>query len=169
VTVSAAVFYAAAAVTVIFAAVMVVHKNPVKSTLALVVSFFGLAICYVLLAAPFIAALQVIVYAGAILVLFLFVLMLLNLREDLRTAGSSRPIQTLLAGLSIVAFAGLLLGLLRASPGPEVSADPEPLTDIPRVARLLFSDYLLPFEAVSILLLAALVGAFVLAMPEKRA
>jgi NADH-quinone oxidoreductase subunit J len=168
-TFSAAVFYAAATLTVVFAAVMVVHRNPVKSTLALVVSFFGLAVCYVLLAAPLIAALQVIVYAGAILVLFLFVLMLLNLREDRPAPGSSRPIQTLLAGLSIVAFAGLLLGLMRAAGSPETAADPEPLTDIARVSRLLFSDFLLPFEAVSVLLLAALVGAFVLANPGRRA
>jgi NADH-quinone oxidoreductase subunit J len=169
VTVTAAVFYAAAVLTVVFAAVMVVHKNPVKSTLSLVVSFFGLAVCYVLLAAPLIAALQVIVYAGAILVLFLFVLMLLNLREDPAPPGSSRPIQTLLAGLAIVGFAGLLLGLMRSSAPDDGAASPEPLTDIARVSRLLFSDYLLPFEAVSVLLLAALVGAFVLANPERKA
>lgn len=167
-TVSAAVFYAAGLITLLFAAVMVVHRNPVKSTLALVVSFFGLAVCYVLLAAPFIAAIQVIVYAGAILVLFLFVLMLLNVREDRR--GSGRPIQTVLGGLAVVLFAGMLLGLIRgAAPPGEGVADPEALTDISRVARLLFSDYLLAFEAVSVLLLAALVGAFVLAQPEKKA
>jgi NADH-quinone oxidoreductase subunit J len=166
---SAMVFYAAAVLTVVFAAVMVVHRNPVKSTLALVVSFFGLAICYVLLSAPLIAVLQVIVYAGAILVLFLFVLMLLNLREEPAPPGSSRPIQTVLSGVAIVSFAGLMLGLIRASGDPAAGADPEPLTDIARVSRLLFSDYLLPFEAVSVLLLAALVGAFVLVYSEKRA
>src|SRR6266508_2168636 len=111
---------------------MVMHPHPVKSVLALVVSFFGLAVCYVMLSAPFIAAIQVIVYAGAILVLFLFVLMLLNVGEE--TRGRERPIQRWLSA-----------------------------------AALLFSRYLLPFEALSVLLLAALVGAFVLAQREKGA
>jgi NADH-quinone oxidoreductase subunit J len=163
-------FDAAALLTILFAGLMVVGRDPVKSVLALVVSFFGLAICYVLLLAPLIAALQVIVYAGAILVLFLFVLMLLNVGPE-RSDGARRPIQAVLGGLAVVVFAGLLLGMLRTAgarlpPLPEAVNAPA-LADPAAVARLLFSEYLLHFEAASVLLLAALVGAFVLARREE--
>jgi NADH-quinone oxidoreductase subunit J len=76
------IFFLFAAMAVIFAAVVVIHRNPVVSALSLVASFFALAVMYVLLDAPFMAALQVIVYAGAIMVLFLFVIMLLNLQHQ---------------------------------------------------------------------------------------
>ncbi len=163
------IFDAAALGAIVFAGLMVVGRDPVKSVLALVVSFFALAVCYVLVLSPFIAALQVIVYAGAILVLFLFVLMLLNVGRE-QPDGARRPIQTVLGSLAVVVFAGLLLGMLRGSgshlpPLPE-SVAPESLADPAAIARLLFSDYLLHFEAVSVLLLAALVGAFVLARRE---
>jgi NADH-quinone oxidoreductase subunit J len=161
------VFDAAAVVTILFASVMVVHRHPVKSVLALVVSFFGLAVCYVMLSAPFIAAIQVIVYAGAILVLFLFVLMLLNVGEETRER-EPRPIQRVLSGVALVVFAGMLLGLLRAH-GSAIATPRAALTgEIAPLARLLFSSYLLPFETLSVLLLAALVGAFVLAQRENR-
>ena len=160
------VFDAAALVAIVFAGLMVVGRDPVKSVLALVVSFFALAVGYVLLLAPFIAALQVIVYAGAILVLFLFVLMLLNVGPE-RPDGVRRPIQMVLGSLAVLLFAGLLLGMLRAN-SAHVAYVAQPLsrgelTDPAGLARVLFSDYLLHFEAVSVLLLAALVGAFVLA------
>ncbi len=165
------VFDAAAGLAVLFAAVMVIHRHPVKSVLALVVSFFTLAVCFVLLSAPFIAAIQVIVYAGAILVLFLFVLMLLNIPEEERQRDS-RPIQRLLSGVALLVFAAFLLDLLRAH-GSRIPAAPVAgramAGEIAPLARLLFSEYLLPFEALSILLLAALVGAFVLAQKERRA
>src|SRR5690242_10545501 len=85
------VFFTFAAIAVIFAMVVILHRNPVVSVLSLVATFFALAVMYVLLEAPFLAVLQVIVYAGAIMVLFLFVIMLLNLqhREELAT----RPMQ----------------------------------------------------------------------------
>jgi len=160
------IFDAAGLVAIVFAGLMVVGRNPVKSVLSLVVAFFALAVTYVLLLSPFIAALQVIVYAGAILVLFLFVLMLLNVGPE-QPDGIRRPIQMGLGSLAVVVFAGLLLGMLRAS-GSNVSPVPSPtpaaeLPDPAALARLLFSDYLLHFEAISVLLLAALVGAFVLA------
>jgi NADH-quinone oxidoreductase subunit J len=166
VTTQRLVFDVAAVLTILFAAVMTMHRHPVKSVLALVVSFFGLAVCYVMLSAPFIAAIQVIVYAGAILVLFLFVLMLLNVGEETRERDPRR-IQRALAGVALVLFAGMLLGLLR-SHGATGLTEPAMLTgDIAPLARLLFSSYLLPFEALSVLLLAALVGAFVLARRES--
>ncbi|MFN2385762.1 MAG: NADH-quinone oxidoreductase subunit J [Thermoanaerobaculia bacterium] len=164
------VFGAAAGLAILFAGVMVVHRNPLKSVLSLVVSFFALAVCFLLLAAPLIAAIQVIVYAGAILVLFLFVLMLLNLPEEVRQK-SGRPIHQVLSGAAIVVFAVMLLALLRAH-GARIPTAPSGVTTsgeetIEVTARLLFSEFLLPFEALSVLLLAALVGAFILTEKEK--
>ena len=160
-------FDGAAGIAILFACVMVVHRHPVKSVLALVVSFFALAVTFVLLSAPLIAAVQVIVYAGAILVLFLFVLMLLNVPAEVRQTPG-RPIHHTLSAGAIVAFAAALLAALRsfgatAAPPAPVPSDPADLTPL---ARLLFSDHLLSFEALSILLLAALVGAFALARRE---
>lgn len=162
------VFDVAAGLAVLFAGVMVVHRHPVKSVLALVVSFFALAVAYVLLAAPLIAALQVIVYAGAILVLFLFVLMLLNVPEEVRQR-SGRPIHHTLSAIAIVVFAAALLGTLRSHGASDATPGPGPVSDeIAPVAKLLFSEHLLSFEALSVLLLAALVGAFALARREGR-
>ena len=164
------VFDVAAVLAIVFASVMVVHRHPVKSVLALVVSFFALAVAYVLLSAPLIAAVQVIVYAGAILVLFLFVLMLLNVPEEPRR-GSGHPIHLFLSAAAIVIFAVALLSLLRAygAPALEAAAPPPPAPpDVAVPARLLFSDHLLSFEALSVLLLAALVGAFALARRETH-
>ena len=165
-TVSRLVFDAAAVFTVLFAAVMVIHRHPVKSVLALVVSFFGLAVCYVMLSAPFIAAIQVIVYAGAILVLFLFVLMLLNIPEETREKDP-RPIQRFLGGAAILVFAAALLGIIASHGAPAVAAAEPPSGDVAPIARILFSTALLPFEALSVLLLAALVGAYALARKEE--
>jgi NADH-quinone oxidoreductase subunit J len=171
VSVERLVFDAAAAVAILFAGLMVVTKNPVRSVLTLVVAFFALAVTYVMLLAPFIAAVQVIVYAGAILVLFLFVLMLLNIGQ-VPLEKSGRPIQTLFGSIAVILFAALLLGTLRAAGAriPEASGEtPAALADPAGLSRQLFADYLLHFEAVSVLLLAALVGAFLLARREKRA
>ena len=165
------VFDVAAAVAILFGGLMVVTKNAVRSVLTLVVAFFALAVTYVMLLSPFIAAIQVIVYAGAILVLFLFVLMLLNIGH-MHLERSRRPMQTFLGSIAVVLFAALLLGTLRSSgamiPLSSDAATPAALTDPASLSRTLFSDYLLHFEAVSVLLLAALVGAFVLARREKR-
>src|SRR5256885_4827808 len=107
-----AIFFFFAAVAVIFALVVVLHRNPVVGALSLVVSFFALAVMYVLLDAPFLAALQVIVYAGAIMVLFLFVIMLLNLQHVSEPA--TRPIQQFLGYTASAAFAiGVVYYLLK--------------------------------------------------------
>jgi NADH-quinone oxidoreductase subunit J len=164
------VFEAAAAVTIVFSVLMVLSRNPVRSVLSLVVAFFALAVCYVLLYSPFVAVIQVIVYAGAILVLFLFVLMLLNVGPE-RPERTGRPIQTFLSGVGIVVFAGFLLSTLRhsgAGTGRPMAEEPAALGSPAALAQDLFSGYLLHFEAISILLLAALVGAFVLAKRERK-
>lgn len=158
------VFAIASGLAIVSALAMVVVKTPVKSVISLVLTFFCLAVLSVLLAAPFIAALQVIVYAGAILVLFLFVVMLLNLQQEAEEKDQ-RPIQRLLGLVSVVALGGLLLGLTLKAGAPPVPATGGliPAKDeIPILGRLLFSDYLLAFEALSVLLLLAAVGALVL-------
>jgi NADH-quinone oxidoreductase subunit J len=154
------IFFTFAAIAVIFALIVVTHRNPVVGALALVVSFFALAVMYVLLEAPFLAALQVIVYAGAIMVLFLFVIMLLNLQHQ--PEEPTRPVQQFLGYTSSAAF---LIGLVyylgkyavfRVMPaGPFVS-------DAHAIGVRLFEAYVFPFEMVSILLLAAIVGALLL-------
>lgn len=155
-----AIFFFFAAVAVIFSLMVVVHKNPVVSALSLVVSFFALAVMYVLLDAPFMAALQVIVYAGAIMVLFLFVIMLLNLQRD--EAPPQRPVQQFLGYTAGAAFCiSMIYYVIKG-----YVVHPAPATPFGSDARSIgfsmFEAYILPFEMVSILLLAAIVGALVL-------
>jgi NADH-quinone oxidoreductase subunit J len=157
------VFTIASVLAIGFAVAMVVQRTPVRSVLSLVVTFFGLAIFSIQLAAPFIAVIQVFVYAGAILVLFLFVIMLLNLQQE-ATEAESRPVQRTLGLLTALALGGLLSGAALRAPMPKGAAPAlTPLKDeIPTIGRLLFSDYLLAFEALSFLLLVAAIGALLL-------
>jgi NADH-quinone oxidoreductase subunit J len=155
-------FDLAGAVAILFAAVMVVHRNPIKSLLAIVVSFFAVAVGFVLLSAPFLAVIQVIVYAGAILVLFLFVTMLLNLDTE-EEARDRRFFQRALSLAGIVAFAAFLLGAIGQTGSIAGSSGlPKGTGQIHPLARALFTQAALPFEAVSILLLASLTGAYLL-------
>lgn len=159
-------FAFASGLAIVFSLLMVVQKAPIKSVLSLVVTFFALAVLSILLAAPFIAAIQVIVYAGAILVLFLFVIMLLNLSQEAEEKDE-RPVQRVLGLVTVLGLGGLLAGAtLRAGKPPipvPSAAGPIPAADeIPLLGRLLFSDYLLAFEALSVLLLLAAVGALIL-------
>jgi NADH-quinone oxidoreductase subunit J len=158
-----AVFFFFAAVAVIFALVVILHRNPVVGALSLVASFFALAVMYVLLEAPFLAALQVIVYAGAIMVLFLFVIMLLNLQKQ--REEPSRPIQQFIGYASSAAFGIGLVYYLSKYAVMMLPTGPF-LADARTVGVKLFEAYIFPFEMVSILLLAAIVGALVLSSRE---
>ena len=156
------------AIAILFAAVMVMHRNPIKSLLAIVVSFFAIGAAFVLLSAPFLAAIQVIVYAGAILVLFLFVTMLLNLQTE-QAAVDRRPFQRALGFVGIVALAAILLAAIRTSPGtPESAGRRSASGQVEPLAGALFSQAALPFEAVSVLLLASLTGATILMKRDPR-
>ena len=154
-----AIFFFFAAVAVIFALVVILHRNPVVSALSLVASFFALAVMYVLLDVPFLAALQVIVYAGAIMVLFLFVIMLLNLQHQHEPA--THPIQQFLGYTGSAAFG---LGLVYYIVKYAVMKTPTTVfaPDARAIGIRLFEAYVFPFEMVSILLLAAIVGALLL-------
>jgi NADH-quinone oxidoreductase subunit J len=153
------IFFFFAAVAVVFALVVILHRNAVVGALCLVASFFALAVMYVLLDAPFLAALQVIVYAGAIMVLFLFVIMLLNLHHVVEP--NTRPIQQFLGYFSSAAFAVALVYYL--SKYVVLTQMPERFDTSARALGVrLFEAYVFPFEMVSILLLAAIVGALFL-------
>jgi NADH-quinone oxidoreductase subunit J len=153
------IFFVFAAIAVIFALAVVLHRNPVVGALSLVASFFALAVMYVLLDAPFLAALQVIVYAGAIMVLFLFVIMLLNLQHG--PEPTTRPIQQFLGYTSGAFFGiGLIYFIIKyAVSGAPVGEFRASARDI---GIRLFEAYIFPFEMVSILLLAAIVGSLLL-------
>lgn len=150
------------------AVAMVFQRNPVYSALALILALFAQGGLYILLHAEFIAAVHIIVYAGAIMVLFLFVIMLLDLqREDRLPVELSRPRVLFGLLLGMVLLAELVYGLgPRILLGPSGPYGPETLRALGNtqaVGRLLFTDYLIPFELTSIILLAAMVGALVLA------
>jgi NADH-quinone oxidoreductase subunit J len=154
------IFFFFAAVAVIFALVVVLHRNAVVGALSLVASFFALAVMYVLLDAPFLAALQIIVYAGAIMVLFLFVIMLLNLSH--MSEAPARPIQQFLGFTGTAAFAISLVYYLAKYAVFQVLPPGPFLSDARSIGIALFESYIFPFEMVSILLLAAIVGALFL-------
>jgi NADH-quinone oxidoreductase subunit J len=156
------IFFLFAALAVGSAVVVVVHKNPVYSTMSLVLTLFSAAVLFVLLGAPFLAALQILVYAGAIVVLFLFVIMLLNIqREEMVQTGQSA--QRWVAILGALVFAGLLVLLFWRAGNPSVAPLTEEMVDMKSLARELFSAYLLPFEIIGLLLLVAVIGATVVA------
>jgi len=154
-------FYAFGGLAVIFSLLMITRRNPVSSAWSLVVVMVSLAALFVALSATFVAAMQVIVYAGAVMVLFLFVVMLLNLSES--ELGSPKVTGMKIFG-GLIAF-GLMVEFLIMAFIPEEAggAVAGNFGQVAPVARELFSTYLLPFEIASVLLLAAIVGAMVLA------
>jgi len=150
---------------------MLLSRNAVYSALFLVLNFITVAVFYLLLGAPFIAMAQVTVYAGAIMVLFLFVIMLLG-AESLPTA-EVLPWQKPLAGVLAVALAveATFILITRARPAGDIVAPGTAVNTVDNLRELgnaLFTQYLLPFEVTSILLLVAMVGAIVLVRKEKR-
>jgi NADH-quinone oxidoreductase subunit J len=149
---------------------MLASRHAIYSALFLVLNFVTVAVFYLLLGAPFIAMAQITVYAGAIMVLFLFVIMLLG-AESLPKA-EVLPWQTPLAIVLAVALAveATFILLTRARPTGEavVSATANSMEDLRALGMILFDQYLLPFEVTSILLLVAMVGVIVLTRKEKR-
>jgi NADH-quinone oxidoreductase subunit J len=163
-------FLILAVVAIATALGMLLSRSAIYSALFLVLNFITVAVFYLLLAAPFIAISQVTVYAGAIMVLFLFVIMLLG-TERLQPTGAL-PWQKWLAGiLAVVLVAETSYLLVGRSPAPGQIVQPDVSVNaigaIRDLGTLLFSQYLLPFEATSILLLVAMVGAIVLTKQEK--
>ena len=163
----AVIFYLLAIAAVLSALAVVTRRNPVAAAVSLVVTFFFQAALYVLLDAHFVAVTQVLVYAGAIMVLFVFVIMLLNLRGDEAVALPHLGAR-MLGGLAVAGMVGMGLvvsmdALRRIDMGPT----PKDFGTIEQVGTLIFDGtYLLPFEVASVLLTVAMVGAVVLAKRE---
>ena len=163
----AAVFAVCAVIVLMGALGVVLARNPVHSALCLVATLFGIAVLFIVQDANFLAAVQVIVYAGAIVVLFLFVIMLLGVdrSDDLDTEPlvAQRPLALIVgvvlgAGMVAVVIASTVTGLR----GSSAALDPD-VPDIEQIGRLLFTDYLFAFEITSVLLVIAVVGAVMLA------
>ena len=160
-----ALFYAFAALAVLSGVLMLVSRNPVNSAMFLVVTMGALAALFVLLHAFFLAAIQILVYAGAVMVLFLFVIMLLDLkaeeRRKIRLFGMVTGVISVSAILAIF-FRSLRESTLMSAPSPDFKAGTVQL------GQLLFSQYLLPFEIVSVLLLVAMVGVVLLSKKDLK-
>ncbi|MEP6763146.1 MAG: NADH-quinone oxidoreductase subunit J [Gemmatimonadaceae bacterium] len=155
-------FYFFALVAIVSALCFVTRKNPVAAALWLVNVMFALSGLYVMLDAPFVAAIQVLVYAGAIMVVFVFVVMLLNLGRSSELSDMRSIAARLGAGLISIGLAASVLMVLREKiPDTELTIPSENV--VAPVAAALFNDYLIAFEVTSLVLLVAVIGAVVLA------
>jgi NADH-quinone oxidoreductase subunit J len=168
-------FYVLSALAIGASAMVIGQKNPMYSVLMLIASFGALSGLYIQLDAPFVAVAQIIIYAGAIMVLFLFVVMLLNApHEDAAGWDRTHPLRHPAVVRFGTAFAALLVvqlawALMRAAElgGPvDAGTGPASVSSVRELGRVLFTDYVFAFEATSILILVAMVGAVVLARKE---
>jgi NADH-quinone oxidoreductase subunit J len=161
------VFFACALLAIAGAVALILAHEPIHSALSLIVVMVSLAVLYLLLGAPFVAAVQILVYAGAIMVLFVFVIMLLNAGEEERTDFSK-----------FAKWVGLPIGFLllleiahwlyHSDPGSAIANGPTPpATSTIDLSNLIFRQYLYPFEATSILILIAILGALVLTRKDQ--
>jgi NADH-quinone oxidoreductase subunit J len=158
-------FAVVAAIAVISSLLVITCRNPINSALSLILTFFCLATFYVMLNAPFMAAVQVIVYAGAIMVLIVFVIMLLNIRVETGRGGRHALLIGSIIGVAILAETVYLLRNSTLT-GMRGMMTPESVaftghTEL--IGKALFTDFLLPFEVTSILLLVAIIGSVILA------
>ncbi len=161
-------FYGLAAVAVLSAVSMLLSSNAVYSALFLVINFITIATLYLLLNAAFVAMVQITVYAGAIMVLFLFVIMLLGAERLEKT--SNLPWQlpvAILLGFALVAEIGAVLFARPTGLAQSMATVERSFGSPTSIGRVLFSQYLIPFEVTSVLLLVAMVGAIVLTRDER--
>jgi NADH-quinone oxidoreductase subunit J len=166
-TVALAVFFVLAALAVIGAVSLILQKHPIHSALSLIVVMVALAGLYLLLGAEFVAAVQIIVYGGAIMVLFVMVIMLLNAGIEEHTSLSK------MAGtpglLLVVALAGFVAATIaKSTESVQASLQSGSLTSTRGISSMLFRDFVYPFELTSFLILVAILGAAVLAQREKN-
>jgi NADH-quinone oxidoreductase subunit J len=159
------IFFVLAALTILGAVSLILQRHPIHSALSLIVVMVALAGLYLLMGAEFVAAVQIIVYGGAIMVLFVFVIMLLNAGLEERTNVSK------LAGFAGVPLALALMGFLAAAVARSRDAvhtvTPSTVAPTKALSQMLFQDFVYPFELTSFLILIAILGAIVLAQREK--
>ena len=161
--VEAVFFYLFSAILLTAAGLVVLSRQPIYSVLSLLVAMFCLASLFIMLGAYFAAALQILLYAGAVLVLFLFVIMLLNLAPE--SIARVRPWTLRGVGSVVAAWFALEIASLigRLASHASFAQVPAPPTTVKEIGRALFTTYLLPFELTSFLILAAIIGAITLA------
>ncbi|TXK37502.1 NADH-quinone oxidoreductase subunit J [Pontibacter qinzhouensis] len=158
-------FFFLASLTLLCALMVVVSKSPVHSVLFLILTFFTISGHYILLNAQFLAAVNIIVYAGAIMVLFLFVIMFLNQNEErVKTSVVSKVTGTIAGGLLFVVLVAALKDATVRTYDPATFNSQIGMVE--NLGKVLFSDYLLPFELASVLFLVAMVGAVMLGKKE---
>jgi NADH-quinone oxidoreductase subunit J len=159
-------FLGFAALAVVAAFNVILQRNPIYSAIGLIVVLCSLAALFLTLSAQFIAAMQIIVYAGAIMVLFVFVIMLLNVREEETRIDKQKYLKWLAAPLFLALLAEVM-AVVRY-----VNLTPQPLSSsigtVESIANGMFTDYVIPFEAASVLILMAIVGSMLLARREKK-
>jgi NADH-quinone oxidoreductase subunit J len=167
-------FYLFGAIAVGSSLLVIAQRNPIHSVLLLIASFGALSGLYVLLDAPFVAVIQIIVYAGAIMVLFLFVVMLLNAPVEETEADLARPYLLLRSGpmragalLAIALGVELVWALTRGTETGVFAGGS--VSSVRDIGRILFTEYSFAFEVTSVLILVAMVGAVILARRERRA
>jgi NADH-quinone oxidoreductase subunit J len=163
-------FWLFALMTLVFGVAVIANRNPVASALSLVVSFLGLAALFVGLDAFFVGVIQILVYAGAVMVLFLFIIMLLDLRTEVRRKISPLAYATG-AVIALLFTAELLFVLKRFGPGhsplPALPAGAN-LDDVRAIGTTLFSTHNLPFQVVGVLILVATIGVVILSKRELK-
>jgi NADH-quinone oxidoreductase subunit J len=158
-------FYFIAVIALICASLVILGRNPVNSAMFLVLTMVCLAGLFVLLQAYFLAAVQLIVYAGAVIVLFLFVIMLLDLKAEQRRRINAFGAVTGIASVLAIAFVfckSILNSKLADPPAPQMDGG------VPALGKMLFASYTLPFEILSVLLLSAMVGVILLSKKDLK-
>jgi len=169
------IFYLFSSLAIVASVLVIGQRNPMYSIMMLIASFGALSALYIQLDAPFVAMAQIIVYAGAIMVLFLFVVMLLNApQEDAAEWDRTHPLRrtgiarfgALLAGLLIFQLVWALVRINDSGTAVAARGDVAAISSVRSVGRVLFTDYMFAFEATSILILVAMVGAVLLAARE---
>jgi NADH-quinone oxidoreductase subunit J len=157
-------FYAFSFLTLLCGVLVITNRNPVTSAMFLVLTIVCMAGLFVLLRAFFLAAVQILVYAGAVMVLFLFVIMLLDLREENRRR--IRKVRAVTGGLAVLAVVGIILNVVWTS--APVTTAPTLVGATAPLGRLLFTNFLLPFEILSLLLLVAMLGVILLSKKDLK-
>jgi len=159
------IFYFLSFLAILSALMVVIAKNPVHSVLYLIITFFAIAGHYVLMNAQFLAAVHIIVYAGAIMVLFLYVIMMLNLNAEVEPHKSKwlKFAATIAGGILMIVLVGALRNTAEVSSSPNAE-----IGLVKNLGKVLFNDFALPFEVSSILFLAAMVGAVMLGKKEIK-
>jgi len=162
-------FWIFALLMLVFGAAVVINRNPIASALSLVVSFIGLAALFMSLDAYFIGIIQVLVYAGAVMVLFLFIIMLLDIRaEERRKFNTVAVAGGAAVSLALFAQIWLVIGQLRGANQPFPRLANPRADDVRAVGLLLFDQFNLPFQIIAVLVLVATIGVIVLSKRELR-